>query len=111
VEKRIKFAPGKSSATLGGTIGQPKVNRVGEVRDRYLLGARKGQKLTVRVSGTRPVLVAVWHDDYNEGWLGSKTGAQTTQSYTLPKSGDYYVDVETAEHVKASDYRLTVEIR
>jgi hypothetical protein len=111
VEQRVKFARGGSSATLSGTIGQPKVRRVGEVRDRYLLGARKGQTLEVAFTATKPIMVAVWHTDYHQGYLGFKTGTKGVLTFELPANADYNVDVETTGTTKRSDYRLTVGVK
>ena len=113
VEQRIKFEHGRSSATFAGVIGEPKVRRMGEVRDRYSLGASKGQTMRVKVTASRKVLVYVWAKakGYNDGHLFDLEGVRTSKTVTLPASDDYYIDIENPGSPKAATYKLTVVIR
>jgi hypothetical protein len=111
IEKRIQFAPGKSSATVTGTVADPVPDRPGEVRDRYLVKARKGQRLVVKLEASLPTMVIVWHDDYNKGYLGDKTGTRLSLPLKLPANDDYVIDVERTPDVRKTNYKLTVEIR
>ena len=111
VERRVKFGPGETSMNLPGTIGPPKVRRMGEVRDRYILRAKKGQALTVNFTATKPIMIQVWHTDYNQGYLFNKEGASGVVTKKLPATADYYIDVEVSGATKSANYDLNLAIQ
>ena len=80
---RVTFARGKSSTTINGAE-----NRI------YVLGAKAGQKLTLKVTnlGARAGVVL-----YNKngklvkGFNGFNLGNGQSFTYKLPSTGDYYI--------------------
>jgi hypothetical protein len=106
--ERIQFARGASSATLHGYIhGYDTVD--------YVLGARGGQTLTVRL---QPTNASAYFNVTRQGaaealFVGSTTGNQFTGR--LPASGDYVVRVylmrNAARRDEHANYTLTVGVR
>jgi hypothetical protein len=106
--ERIQFARGASSATLHGNIhGYDTVD--------YVLGARGGQTLTVRL---QPTNASAYFNVTRQGaaealFVGSTTGNQFTGR--LPASGDYVVRVylmrNAARRDEHANYTLTVGVR
>lgn len=108
VNKRIKFARGASSGSeTGSWHPDPNAN---ESFDRYVLGASKGQRVTVQLQASSPASLYCWQKDYNNGDLASGTGKNASCSFKLPANGDFYVDVGPDESLKAFDYTVTVTI-
>ena len=111
LEKRVKFARGASEATITGTWDPAKAGR-GESFDRYILGAAKGQTMTVRVEASGESSLYVWHSDYNNGNLADGTGKTTSCTVKLPANGDYNVDIgPSGENPKKFTYKVTFSIR
>jgi hypothetical protein len=106
--ERIQFARGASSATLHGNIhGYDTVD--------YVLGARGGQTLTVRL---QPTNASAYFNVTRQGaaealFVGSTTGSQFTGR--RPASGDYVVRVylmrNAARRDEHANYTLTVGVR
>ena len=109
VNQRIRFAKGASSGTVTGNW-YPDPNARGETFDRYVLGASKGQRVSVTLKATGPASVYCWQTDYNNGELASGSGKDASCSFKLPAKGDFYVDVGPSEQGKAFDYTVTVSI-
>ncbi|MBX3169205.1 MAG: hypothetical protein KF760_17500 [Candidatus Eremiobacteraeota bacterium] len=108
VNKRIRFAKGASSGTVTGNWHpDPQAN---ETFDRYVLGASKGQRVTVTFRGSAAGSVYCWQSDYENGELASGSGKDASCSFKLPANGDFYVDVGPDEKGKAFDYTVTVAI-
>ena len=110
VNKRIRFQKGASSGTVTGKW-YPDPSARGETFDRYILGASKGQRVTVEMKATGPASLYCWQTDYNNGDLASGSGKDATCSFKLPANGDFYVDVGPSETSEAFDYKVTVTIR
>ena len=111
VEKRVKFAPGASEATLQGSWDPAKAGR-GESFDRYILGAAKGQTMVVQVKSTGQASLYVWYKDYNNGSLAENNGLNSSCTFKLPGNGDYNIDIGPAgENAQKFSYTLTVSIR
>ncbi|MBT9582132.1 hypothetical protein IV102_02215 [bacterium] len=111
VEKRVKFAPGTSEATLQGSWDPAKAGR-GESFDRYILGASKGQTMVVQLKSSGQASLYVWHKDYNNGSLAENSGQDSSCTIKLPGNGDFNVDVGPAgENPQKFSYTLTVSIR
>ena len=109
VNKRIRFARGASSGTVTGNW-HPDSKAMGETFDRYVLGASKGQRVSVTMKASGSATVYCWQSDYNNGDLASGSGKDASCSFKLPANGDFYVDVGPDEQGKAFDYTLTVSI-
>ena len=88
VRKKIRFAKGKTSATLKGAV-------VRGDRDRYMLNARKGQAMTVNVTSLENNAVfQIYLPGEQESHPGAGTGDDAT-SWTgeLPANSDYVIVV------------------
>lgn len=102
--RRIRFARGATSATVESAVVR------GE-RATYLVGARAGQRMRVRVAS--PGSNAVFQL-YGPGRVGALPGAGDTDDATawsgaLPRSGDYRIVVGGTRG--NAEFRLRVEIR
>jgi type II secretory pathway pseudopilin PulG len=103
ITKRVKFAKGKSSATFSNAVIR------GE-RDTYILGAKSGQRMTVRVTALENNAVFQIEGPQGEYLEGAgETDDATSVSVTLPDSGDYRIIVGGTRG--NASYRLTVSIR
>jgi len=101
--RRVRFVPGASSATIKDSV-------VSGTRDRYLLGARKGQKMSIRIVSLEDNAVFDVIAPVNQ------TGQQRTLKQeafswtnTLPETGDYQIVVGSTRG--NASYRLQVTIR
>lgn len=83
--KRVRFARGRTTATYKNSV-------VRGTRDRYTLGARAGQKMSVHITSVENNAV---FDIYTPqgGTLVGEGEDSTDWSGTLPASGDYVVEV------------------
>jgi hypothetical protein len=94
--RRIQFQKGSTSATVkGSTTGMAE----------YLLGARAGQTLTLRVSGANLSLRLMAPDGAD---LGPPV-PNTPLSVKLPATGDYRIAVEAAQN--KTEFTIEVTIR
>lgn len=103
ITKRIKFARGKSSATVSGAV-------IRGDRDTYILGARVGQIMTVRI--TSPENNAVFQVMNDDGEYLQDAGEKddaTNWTGKLPWSGDYKIIVGGTRG--NASYRLSVAIQ
>jgi len=92
-QTRIRFARGRTSATVGGTLS-------GLASRSYVLGARRGQTMTVRVSsGSGRVWVDIGGNDIGRG-----------TTITLRSTDDYIITVHN-ELGSSTRYSLYVSIR
>jgi hypothetical protein len=88
VRKKIRFAKGKSSATVSGAV-------VRGDRDRYFLGARQGQTMTVSITSLEDNAVfQIYLDGEQETLDGAGEGDDAT-SWTgeLPADSNYVIVV------------------
>ena len=102
--RRIRFARGATSATVEGAVVR------GE-RAAYLVGARAGQRMRVRVASPERNAVFQLHGPGKVGALpgAGETDDATAWSGVLPRSGDYRIVVGGTRG--NAEYRLRVEIR
>ncbi|HTH37739.1 MAG TPA: hypothetical protein VL572_07225, partial [Pyrinomonadaceae bacterium] len=103
ITKRVKFAKGKSSITLSSAVIR------GEL-DTYILGARVGQRITVKVTALEKnaaFQIKGPDGDYLDG-AGEMDDA-TSVTVTLPQNGDYRIIVGGTRG--NASYKLTVSIR
>jgi len=99
--ERVRFESGRSAKTVNGVINAG-------ARKEYVLGARAGQELTVRL------------DSRNAGVILSITGPNgrtllangTSYGAALDADGDYHIDVRSADKgPKSVGFSLYTEIR
>ncbi|MDQ3799603.1 MAG: hypothetical protein M3384_09145 [Acidobacteriota bacterium] len=101
VEKRVRFARGKSSATMKGTIADRMTTH------EYKIGARAGQTLTVRfVSPRKDVDVCIV---YPNGGEPENSCGRRSFSVRLPDDGDYSIIIDSKRENTA--YTLTVSVK
>ena len=99
--ERVRFRPGRTTALLHGSVSG-RTSRV------YLLDARKGQYMTVHLSGQRGPVFDITNPDgtgLSELQIRDWEGA-------LPHSGTYRIHVEgETEGLPARSYTLEIGIR
>lgn len=103
ITKRIKFAKGRSSATVSGTV-------IRGDRDTYILGARAGQTMSVRITSLENN--AVFQIEAPEGgYLDGAGEMNDAKSWNgkLPVSGDYRIVVGGTRG--NASYKVNVSIR
>lgn len=89
---RIRFARGRSSATVSGTVG-------GKNARNYILGVSAGQTMTVRITSTNGAVTAN---------AGAASGKDFT--FTLEYGGDVEITVYNSGN-QSSRYSMTVIVR
>ena len=103
VTKRIKFAKGRNSATVSGTV-------IRGDRDTYILGARGGQTMTVSITSREDN--AVFQIETPDGDFLPRAGEMDDArkwSGRLPADGDYRIIVGGTRG--NASYKVTVSIR
>ncbi len=102
---RIEFKRGASSTTVSGSV------RNGEQYE-YVLGAKKGQRLTIKITST-PVKSSVFQLlGEDQDTLGLEHDANFNVSIVLPKDGDYFIFVSRPTSAKgASRFTLAITIK
>ena len=102
---RIEFKHGATSASLSGSVR-------GSEEAEYVLAAKKGQRLTIKITSV-PVRSSVFQllGEDNDT-LGLESDANFNNSVLLPKTGDYFINVRWPTEAKGtSRYRLTIKVR
>ena len=103
ITKRIKFARGKSSATVSGAV-------IRGDRDTYILGASVGQRMTVRITSLEDnAAFQVMDDDGNYLQNAGEEDDATNWTGKLPWTGDYKIIVGGTRG--NASYKLTVAIQ
>ena len=102
---RIEFKRGTNSTTVSGSV------RNSEEYE-YVLAAKKGQRLTIRITST-PVKSSVFQIlGEDNDTLGLEYDANFNFSGVLPKSGDYFINVRRPTEAKGtSRFKLTVTVK
>lgn len=105
--ERVQFSRGTSAATVAGRIqGYRMVD--------YLVGARAGQRLTVRLQTPGRFTYFVVRAPGSGDNLYDATSAERTATLTLPASGDYRIRVfqmrNAARRGETSNYSLTIRV-
>jgi hypothetical protein len=103
ITKRVRFATGKSSITLSNAV-------IRGDRDTYIVGAKAGQRMTVRVTALEKnaaFQIEGPNGEYLEG-AGEMDDA-TNVSGRLPENGDYRIIVGGTRG--NASYKLTISIR
>lgn len=104
INKRVKFAKGKSSATLSGGV-------VRGDRDNYIVGAKAGQTMTVKISSLEKNAVFQIQNSRDGKYLknAGETDDQTNWSGKLPDDGDYKIIVGGTRG--NASYKLSIAIQ
>lgn len=103
VRKRVKFAKGKTSATVSGALLR------GD-RDIYTVGAKAGQLMSVRITSTEENAVFQIQKTGGEFLDGAAEGEDATEwSGALPENGDYEIIVGGTRG--NATYKMTVSIK
>jgi hypothetical protein len=102
---RIEFKRGATSTTVSGSV------RSSEQYE-YVLSAKKGQRLTIKISST-PVKSSVFQLlGEDQDTLGLEHDANFDVSMVLPKDGDYFIFVSRPTPAKgASRFTLAITIK
>ena len=97
--RRLRFPAGATSAVAEGraTLG---------FGDTYLVGARAGQQMTLRLAAANKSVTLIVMTPNAKALLADNV---TTWSGTLPESGDYRILIDADE--RGGAYKLTVSIR
>ncbi|HEX8632870.1 MAG TPA: hypothetical protein VF703_01820 [Pyrinomonadaceae bacterium] len=103
VTRRVRFARGRTTTTLKNSV-------VRGTRDRYLIGARAGQKLTVSINSVERNAAFTIYAPSNDTLEGTSE-SQEVKSWSgkLPESGDYVIEVGGTRG--NATYTLKVAIR
>ena len=102
---RIEFKRGANSTTVKDKIS-------GQVEAEYVVAARKGQKLTIKLTSapTRSSVFDLKAPDSAD--LGLEYDANYSYNGTLPKTGDYLITVvRPTSSPGTSRFTLTVTVR
>lgn len=92
-QTRIRFAKGRSSTTINGTLSS-NGNRI------YIVNAKRGQRMTLKVKSKVPIDIYV---DDTDGLFDGGT-------IDLTFSGDHKISINN-ENSRSTTYSLYVEIR
>jgi hypothetical protein len=104
---RIKFAKGKSAATVSGKIK-------GDVQAEYVFSAKKEQLIVVKIASVPKGKVASFRilNPNEEAKFYTKYEENYEYAFPAPYTGDYviWVTLQPETKVKAAKYNLTVTI-
>jgi hypothetical protein len=102
---RIEFKRGTMSTTISDRVR-------GSEEAEYVLAAKKGQRLTIKITSA-PVKSSVFQLlGEDQDTLGLEHDANFDVSIVLPKDGDYFINVSRPTSAKGSSrYRITITIR
>lgn len=102
---RIEFKRGATSTTVSESVR-------GSEEMEYVLAAKKGQRLTIKITST-PVKSAVFQLlGENQDTLGLEHDANFDVSILLPKDGDYFISVSRPTSAKGrSNFKLAITIK
>ncbi len=105
---RVKFASGKASQILHGTLKE-------DQQQEYVFSAKQGQKVKAKI--VSPVPKGKFHAFKIEGVLGINYLPELDINYTLefvaPQTGDYMIFVQMlpTEKVRSGKFTLTLSIK
>jgi len=104
---RIKFAKGKSSSTMTGTLSNNQ-------QIEYIFGAKAGRKVNLKVTSNPKGNLFSFSVDGVEGIeLETEYDSYAEYSFTVPTTGDYLVFVtkNPTEKVPKAKFLLTLSIK
>ena len=101
--QRIKFAAGRSSTTLSGTL-----SRDAEIE--YVFGATKGQKVTIKNTRTSLFDFRVFSEEFN---FETEFESSPILTFMIPETGDYnfFVRKRQVKTPKTARFLLTLSIK
>lgn len=104
VKKKVRFARGTSSTTIKGGV-------VRGDRDRYYIGARKGQTMTVKITSLeKNAVFQIYYHGEEESLPGAGDGDDATRwSGELPIDNEYVIVVGGTRG--NASYTLTISIK
>ena len=103
VRKRLKFAKGRSATTVSGAV-------IRGDQDTYIIGARKGQTMRVKITSLEKNAVFDVKDaDGNYLQDAGESDDATNWTGDLPSTGDYEITVSGTRG--NATYKLTVSIK
>ena len=104
VKKKVRFARGTSSTTIKGGV-------VRSDRDRYYIGARKGQTMTVKITSLeKNAVFQIYYHGEEESLPGAGDGDDATRwSGELPIDNEYVIVVGGTRG--NASYTLTISIK
>jgi hypothetical protein len=102
---RIEFKRGATSTTISDSVR-------GSEEAEYVLSAKKGQRLTIKISST-PLKSSVFQLlGEDQDTLGLEYAANFDVSIVLPNDGDYFINVKrSTERKGTSRYRMTITVK
>lgn len=104
---RVKFAKGKSSATLTGTLSN-------DEQMEYVFGAKAGQKITLKVTSVpKGNLFSFSVDGADNIELETELDSYADYTFTAPQTGDYLVFVKKnpTEKIPKAKFFLALTIK
>ena len=103
VRKRLKFAKGRSATTVSGAV-------IRGDEDIYIIGARKGQTMRVKITSLEKNAVFAVKDAGGNYLQDAGEGDDATNwTGNLPSTGDYEISVGGTRG--NATYKLTVSIK
>ena len=101
--QRIKFATGRSSATLTGTLSTYEEME-------YVFGGSKGQKVTIKNTRTSLFDFRVFSEEFN---FETEFESSPTLTFTIPATGDYnfFVRKKRVKTPRTARFSLTLSIK
>ena len=102
--QRIKFARGETSTTVAGSIA-------GGEHDRYLIGGREGQKMSIKISSDEKNAIFQIKDAANGKYLSGagESDDATEWNAVLPATGDYEIVIGVTRG--NANYKLSVAVK
>ena len=102
---RIEFKRGTTSTTISDIVR-------GSEEAEYVLAAKKGQRLTIKITST-PLKSSVFQLlGEDQDTLGLEYDANFNVSIVLPRDGDYFINVKRPTSTKGtSRYRMTITVK
>lgn len=99
---RVKFAKGKSMATLTGSLS-------GDQQQEFVFGARQGQTVYITNSDSMRFAYRVFNDDVS---YESVELAEPTLEFVVPTTGDYMLFVRRASNsTRKAKFSITLSIK
>lgn len=101
--KQIKFASGRSSATVTGTLSN-------DQEYDFVFSARKGQQVTIRNSRTSLFDFRVFNEEFD---FETEFDSSPTLTFEIPETGDYqfFVRKKRVKTPKTATFSLTLAIK
>jgi len=104
VKQKVRFVRGASATTIKGAVSRGK-------RDRYYVGAKRGQRMTVKIASIeKNAVFQIYFAGEQESLEGAGDGDDTTNwTGELPADNDYVIVVGGTRG--NASYTLTISIK